>query len=165
MAIDCFLKLGNGIKGECQDADHKDWIDILSWSWAMSQSGTTHMGSGGGGGKVNVNDIAVTKYVDASSHDLIKRCCSGEHIADGHLVVRKAGGSKPIDYMQIKFKDIIITSYNTGGMKDGLDRVQESLTMNFRMFEVKYTKQNQKGAPDGEFPAGWEIAENKEWSA
>ncbi|MBP0484995.1 Hcp family type VI secretion system effector [Sagittula salina] len=165
MAIDCFLKLGNGIKGECQDTEHKDWIDILSWSWAMTQSGTTHMGGGGGGGKVDVADIAFTKYVDASSHDLIKRCCSGEHIDEGHLVVRKAGGSKPISYMQIKFKDIMITSYNTGGMKDGLDRVQESGTLNFRKFEVTYTKQNQKGAPDGEFSAGWEIAENKEWSA
>jgi type VI secretion system secreted protein Hcp len=47
-------------------------------------------------------------------------------------------------------------------MKDGLDRVQENLTLNFRAFTVTYTKQNQKGAVDGEFPAGWEIAENKE---
>ncbi|WP_121632426.1 Hcp family type VI secretion system effector [Tropicibacter alexandrii] len=165
MAIDCFLKLGNGIKGECQDEAHKDWIDVLSWNWGMTQSGTTHMGGGGGGGKVNVNDITLTKYVDAATHDLIKRCCSGEHIADGELVVRKAGGAKPLDYLKIKIKDVMITSYQTGGMKDGLDRVQETLTLNFRAFELTYTKQNEKGSPDGEFPAGWEIAENKEWSA
>jgi type VI secretion system secreted protein Hcp len=162
MAIDCFLKLGNGIKGECQDDKHKDWIDVLSWSWGMTQSGTTHMGGGGGGGKVDVGDIAMTKYVDAATHDLIKRCCSGEHIDTGELVVRKAGGQNPIKYITIKMKDVMITSYNTGGMKDGLDRVQENLTLNFRAFTVTYTKQNQKGAVDGEFPAGWEIAENKE---
>ncbi|AUC56128.1 MAG: Hcp family type VI secretion system effector [Sagittula sp.] len=165
MAVNIFLKLGNGIKGESQNDQHKDWIDILSWSVGMTQSGTTHLGSGGGGGKVDVGDIAFTKYVDASSHDLIKRCCSGEHISDAELHVLKAGGSKPVDYMKIKMKDVMITSYNTGGMNDGLDRIQESLTLNFRMFEITYTKQNQKGAPDGEFSAGWEIAEDKEWSA
>ena len=164
MAVNIFLKLGNGIKGECQDDKHKDWIDVLSWSLGMTQSGTTHMGAGGGGGKVDVGDIALTKYVDASSHDLIKRCCSGEHIDTGEMHVAKAGGNA-LDYLKIKLKDVMITSYQTGGMNDGLDRIQESLTLNFRMFEVTYTKQNQKGAPDGEFSAGWEIAENKEWSA
>jgi type VI secretion system secreted protein Hcp len=165
MAMNSFLKLGNGIKGECQEADHRDWIDVLSWSWGMTQSGTTHMGGGGGGGKVDVGDIAFTKYVDQSSADLIKRCCSGEHIDTGLMEVHKAGGARSLPYLKIKMEDILISSYNTGGMKDGLDRVQESLTLNFRAFEVTYTKQNQKGAPDGEFPAGWEIAENKEWSA
>ena len=50
MAVNIFLKLGNGIKGESQNDQHKDWIDILSWSVGMTQSGTTHLGSGGGGG-------------------------------------------------------------------------------------------------------------------
>ena len=162
MAIDCYLKLSNGIKGESQDSAHKDWIDVMSWNWGMMQSGTTHMGGGAGGGKVSVQDINFTKFVDAATHDLIKRCCDGEHIDEGELVVRKAGGSNPLDYMIIKMKTIMITSYQTGGMKDGLDRVQESLTLNFREFTVTYTKQNDKGAPDGESTAGWNIAEGVE---
>ncbi|MDN3722726.1 type VI secretion system tube protein Hcp [Roseibium salinum] len=40
-----------GIKGEAQDKSHKDKIDVLSWSWGASQSGTTHMGGGSGSGK------------------------------------------------------------------------------------------------------------------
>ncbi|MGH1369531.1 MAG: Hcp family type VI secretion system effector [Maritimibacter sp.] len=165
MAIDSFLELSNNIKGEAQDDKHKDWIDVLSWSWGMSQSGTTHMGMGAGGGKVNVQDITLSKYVDAATHDLIKRCCSGEHIEKGQLVVRKAGGSAPIDYLKIDMKDIMITNYQTGGMKDGLDRVQETLTLNFRSFEVTYTKQEANGGAGPESQAGWEIAENKPWSA
>ena len=161
MAIDCFLKLDNGIVGECQDDKHKDWIDILSWGWSMSQSGTTHMGGCGGGGKVDVQDIQVTKYVDKATHDLIKRCCSGEHIKSGQLVVRKSGGTAPVDYLKIDFEDVMITNYQTGGSKDGLDRVQE--TLNFRRFQVTYTFQEQSGAAGPESLAGWEIAENKEW--
>lgn len=165
MAIDCYLKLENNIKGEAQDEKHKEWIDVLSWNWGMTQSGTTHMGHGGGGGKVDVQDITVTKYVDAATHDLIKRCCSGEHISKGQLVVRKSGGSAPVDYLKIDFEDIMISSYATGGMKDGLDRVQETLTLNFRRFMVTYTIQGQDGTAGPESTAGWEIAENKEWSA
>ncbi len=165
MAIDCFLKLENNIKGECQDKDHKEWIDVLSWNWGMSQSGTTHTGGGGGGGKVDIQDITVSKYVDAATHDLIKRCCSGEHISGGQLVVRKAGGGAPVDYLKIDLRDVMITSYSTGGSKDGLDRVQETLTLNFRKFQVTYTLQGQDGTAGAESIAGWEIAENQEWTA
>ena len=39
----------------------KDKIDILAWSWGLSNSGTAHVGGGAGAGKVNVQDISVTK--------------------------------------------------------------------------------------------------------
>lgn len=108
MAIDCFLYLDNNIVGESQDDKHRDWIDILSWDWGMVQSGTTHQGGGGGGGKVDVRDITISKYVDKATHDLIARCCSGEHIKSGQLVVRKSGGQAPVDYLKIDMEDIII---------------------------------------------------------
>lgn len=164
MSLDCFLELTD-IKGEAQDTNHKEWIDVLSWNWGMTQSGTTHMGMGAGGGKVDVNDISLTKYVDTATTDLIKFCCNGKHIAKGKLVVRKAGGDAPIEYLTIDMEEIMITSYQTGGMKDGLDRVQESLTLNFRRFSVLYTPQEASGAAGSGDPAGWEIAENQEWTA
>ena len=46
MAVDMFLKVDD-LKGESVDSKHKGEIDVLSWSWNMSQSGTTHLGSGG----------------------------------------------------------------------------------------------------------------------
>lgn len=163
MAIDCFLYLDNNIVGESQDDKHKEWIDIQSWDWGMSNSGTTHMGGGGGGGKVAVQNINIVKYVDKATHDLIKRCCSGEHIATGQLVVRKSGGAAPVDYLKVDMEDIMITNYQTGGSKDGLDRVQERLELNMRRFQVTYTFQEQDGSAGPESMAGWEIAENIEW--
>ena len=44
MSLDSFLYLSNSIQGEAQDDKHKGadgWIDILSWSWGMSQSAST----------------------------------------------------------------------------------------------------------------------------
>ena len=165
MAVDIFLKLSNNIKGESQDDTHRDEIDVLAWNWGLTQSGTTHIGKGGGGGKVNVQDITLTKYVDLASNDLIKRCTNGEHLEHGELIVRKSGGTAPVEYFRIKMENIMITSYSTGGQKDGLDRIQESLTLNFRKFEVLYTLQEDSGASGAETLAGWDIAENKEWNS
>lgn len=165
MAVDIFLKLSNSIKGESQDSTYRDDIDVLAWNWGMDQSGTTHMGAGGGGGKVNVADIVLTKYVDLSSNDLIRKCTDGSHIDEGMLVVRKSGGDAPVEYFVLKMENIMITSYQTGGSKDGLDRIQETLNLNFRKFEIKYTLQEETGATGASSLHGWDIAENKEWSA
>src|ERR1700704_5685866 len=79
MAVDIFLDI-EGIKGESKDSKHKDTIDVLSWSWGMSQSGTAHMGGGAGAGKVSVQDINFTHYLDKSSPTLMLHCCNGKHI-------------------------------------------------------------------------------------
>ncbi|MGV8719825.1 type VI secretion system receptor/chaperone Hcp, partial [Pseudomonas aeruginosa] len=49
MAVDMFIKIGD-VKGESKDKTHAEEIDVLAWSWGMSQSGSMHMGGGGGAG-------------------------------------------------------------------------------------------------------------------
>ncbi|MDD7972865.1 Hcp family type VI secretion system effector [Roseinatronobacter alkalisoli] len=160
MAVDILLKI-DGIKGESVIDGHQDEIDVLSWSWGMTQSGTTHTATGGGGGKVNVSDITFTKLVDIATHELIKACTSGRHIKEATLVVRKAGGAKPINYLTLKMWEVLVSSYNTGGSNDDLDRVQETLTFNFARFEIEYQQQDEKGGKKGSAKAGWDIAKNK----
>jgi type VI secretion system secreted protein Hcp len=164
MAVDIFLELSNNIKGESQDSVHADKIDIMAWSWGMSNSGTTHMATGGGGGKVNVQDISFTKYVDLASNDLIKKCANGTHIDTGKLTVRKSGGDAPVEYFKINFEMIMVTSYQTGGSKDGLDRITENFTLNFRKFEIIYSTQEATGIAGAESPAGWDVAANTPWT-
>ena len=47
MASDIFAKIGD-IKGESRDAKHKDEIEVLSWSWGVTQTGSVTRGAGGG---------------------------------------------------------------------------------------------------------------------
>jgi len=158
MAVDQFLKL-DGIDGESQDDKHKDTMDVLAWSWGMSQSGTTHMGSGGGAGKVNVQDISVTKYIDKASPVLMQFIAKGTHIPKGLLTVRKAG-DKPLEYVKIEMEDIMITSASTGG-SGGEDRLTENVTLNFSKFKVVYTEQGKDGAAGKAPEFGFDIAANK----
>lgn len=159
MAVDMFLKLDD-IKGESKDEKHKDEIDVLSWSWGMSQSGTTHQGTGGGAGKVSVQDISVTKYVDKASPNLIKSCCSGKHFKEGLLTVRKAGGT-PVEYIKITMKEVLIASVSTGG-SGGEDRLTENVVLNFANFKLEYTPQKGDGSADSAIEAMWNIPANSE---
>jgi type VI protein secretion system component Hcp len=43
MAVDMFLKI-DGVKGESKDQAHTQEIDVFSWSWGMSNSGSAHRG-------------------------------------------------------------------------------------------------------------------------
>ncbi|MEW9585352.1 Hcp family type VI secretion system effector [Paraburkholderia sp. DGU8] len=147
MAIDMFMKLGD-IKGEAQDKTHKEEIEVLAWSWGLSQSGTMHMGTGGGAGKVSVQDLSFTKYSDKASPPIMAACTKGTHIDKALLTVRKAGGDNPLEYYKITLEGVLISSYSTGG-SGGEERFTENVTLNFEKFHVEYQPQNAKGAKEG----------------
>jgi type VI secretion system secreted protein Hcp len=157
MAVDMFLKLDD-IKGESADDKHENEIDVLAWSWGMSQSGTTHMGGGGGAGKVSVQDISITKYLDKSSPNLLLACCNGKHFKEGVLTVRKAG-EKPLEYLKVTMKEVLVSSIQGGG-SGGEDRLTENLSLNFAEFKVEYTPQKPDGTGDAAVEAGFNIAKN-----
>ena len=72
MAIaDVFLKISDGIDGESLDDKHKNEIEIDSFSWGVTQSGTAgRTGTGQGAGKASFQDIHFTAKVNKSSPTL-----------------------------------------------------------------------------------------------
>lgn len=159
MAVDMFIKIGD-IKGESTDKKHADKIDVLAWSWGMSNSGTTHQGGGGGAGKANVQDLSFTKYVDSASHALLLACSNGQHYGTANLIVRKAGGKgAPIEYIKIEMTEVLVTSVSTGG-SGGEDRLTENVSLNFAKVKFEYTPQKADGTPDTTKEMVFNIAEN-----
>lgn len=158
MAVDAFLMI-DGIKGESVDKVHAGEIDILAWSWGMSQSGTMHMSTGGGAGKANVQDLSFTHYLDAASPNLMKMCCNGKHITKAVLTCRSAG-ENPLEYLKITMEQVMVTSVQLGGSY-GEERFTENFTLNFAEVGVEYQPQSGTGAKEGgviEFAGN--IAEN-----
>ena len=157
MAQDIFIKLSD-VKGEAQDKDHKDQIDVLAWSWGMTQSGSMHVGGGGGSGKVSVQDLSFTKYLDKSSPVLMQYCASGKQFKEALLTMRKAGGDKPLEYLKIKMTDVIVTSISSGA-SGGEDQLTENVTPNFEKVETDYQQQKPDGSKEGgPVKFGWDIA-------
>ena len=157
MPVDMFLKLGD-IKGESKDQKHKNEIDILAWSWGLTNSGSAHTGGGAGSGKVHVQDITVTKWLDLASTSIVSAVAQGKHIPEVTLVVRKAG-EKPLEYLTITMKEVIVTAVSTGG-SGGEDRLTENITLNFAKFKIQYTEQADTGGAGAKPEFGFDIRAN-----
>lgn len=162
MAVDMFMNMGDKIKGETQDATQSKTndIDVLAWSWGLTQSGTTHMGSGGGGGKVNVQDLSFTKYIDSASPAIAQACCLGTHIPKCLMLVRKAGG-KQQKYLEITMEEVIVASVADGG-SGGQDRLTENVSLNFGKVTYEYFKQDKDGTTKSAGVFKYDISKNAE---
>lgn len=99
-----FLKLA-GIEGESVDAKHKGEIDVLAWSWGLSEV-QSPAGGGAGAGRPKIENISIQKLVDLASPLLLSFSAQGKHISDGTLTTRKAGKLSG-DSLPFKMTDVI----------------------------------------------------------
>ena len=138
MAVDYFLKI-DGIDGGSQDDKHKEWIEVLSFSWGTSRGGSKH------------HDFQIVKSMDKASPLLAMASCNGKSPGQAMFVARKAGGRDQQEYLKIKLTDVLISSYNTAGSSD--DNPIETVSLNFRTAEIAIASQKPDGSL-GEFVPG-----------
>jgi|SRR6185295_2002769 len=160
MASDIFAKIGD-IKGESQDDKHKDEIDVMSYSWGATQSGTLAFGGGGGSGKVQFQDFHFTSNTSKASPLLLKACATGEHIKDATITVRKAGKGQQ-EFIIIKMNDILVSSYQSGGTGQGETLPADQVSMAFAKVEYSYYPQKADGSLDAPITFTFDVKGNKE---
>lgn len=158
-AVDYFLKL-QGIEGESTDSKHKAEIDIESWSWGATQGGAHGFGGGGGAGKVQMQDFHFTMRVNKASPKLMLACATGEHIKEAILTCRKAGKEQQ-EYLKIKFSDLLVSSYQTGGSAGDVIPMDQ-ISLNFSKIELEYKEQKADGSLGGATKAGYDLKLNKQ---
>jgi len=157
MAVDVFLKLGD-IKGESKDSKHAGEIEVLSWSWGVSQTGSMGHGGGGGAGKANFSDLSVMHQFDKASPNLMKACATGEHIKEATLIARKAGKEQQ-EYIIIKMNDIIVTSVQPSGSSEN---PVESFSLQPGKIDIEYKPQKPDGTLDAGLHFKYDMTANKE---
>jgi type VI secretion system secreted protein Hcp len=158
MAPDIFAKIGD-IKGETLDDKHKDEIEVLSWSWGVSNAGAMRGGSGGGEGKATFHDLSFTHKIDKASPVLMKACATGVHINDATIIHRKAGKGQH-EFLIIKMNDVIITSVT----HDDSDETgnSESVSLAFAKVDLEYKPEKADGTLGSGVHFKYDIKANKE---
>ena len=156
MAADIFAKIGD-IKGESIDAKHKDEVEVLSWSWGVSQSASVTPGSGGGTGKASFHDFVITHHVDKASPLLLKACATGEHIKEATISVRRAVSKSQQDYLIVKMSDVLVTNVSQGGA----EVTSETVSLVFSKVEYEYKPQKLDGSLDTSVFFKFDIRNNK----
>lgn len=164
MAYDAFLKIST-IPGESTDDKHKDWIEILSYSWGVSQpsSGSSSSGGARSAERCNHQDLSISKTIDKASPKLFLSCCKGEHIPEIKLELCRATGDKQ-KYMEYKLTDVIVSSVRPSGegATDAKPLPLESVSFNYSKIELVYTETDHKtGKPKGDVKANWDLSVNK----
>lgn len=155
-----FIKI-DGHDGESEDEDHKGWIDVLSWSWGISQSANTHMGGGGSQALSSHQDLSFVKWCDKSTPGIMHSCSSGKHISKAEMICTKSSGdNKALTYLTIKMHDVIVSSISTGG-SGAEDALTENVSLNFAKVEFEYIVQTKEGAAGAKPKMTWDIKAGK----
>ena len=157
--VDYFLKI-EGLPGESTDDKHKGELDLESFSWGATNSGSAGHGGGSGAGKVLPADFHFTKRLDKSSPVLMIACATGQHFKEVTLTVRKAGAGQQ-EYLKFKMNDVLVSAYQTGGSGAGGGIILEQVAMNFAKLEMVYKEQKPDGSLGGETKQGYDFAANK----
>ena len=156
-ASDYFLKI-DGIKGESQDASHRDEIEINSWSWGASNP---VFAGGGGTGKVSMQDFHFVCNHDKSSPLLMLACAqgaTGTHIPKVVLTVRRTTPTgAPEEYLTITLEEVLVSSFSSsapppsGGAQTP---PTQSISLNFTKITFQHTSNGTVTK------AGWDVKAN-----
>ena len=154
-AVDYFLKI-DGIEGESLQKGHEKEIELMSFSFGETNTGSFAGNLGGGSGKVSMADFHFTVPINKSSPKLFLACATGEHIKGATLTCRKAGKDQQ-EFLKWKFTDLLISSYHTGGSGGSDVLPVDQVSFNFTKIEVGYAAQKADGSLDAVIPAGYDL--------
>jgi len=143
MSSDIFAKIGD-IKGESIDAKHKDEIELLSFSWGVTNTGSIGSGGGGGAGRETFRDLSIVHNVDKATPRLLAACATGLHLKDATITQRKAGKGQ-LEYLIIKMNDVIITGVT---LSDTGEAGSETVSLAFAKVDLEYKPLKPDGSLD-----------------
>lgn len=156
MAVDYFLKV-DGIPGESQDAKHKGEIDVLAFSWGVSQA-KAPSGGGGGAGKAVFDDLLVVARTSKASPLLWLACASGKHVKSAVLTCRRAGKS-PVEFLKITLSDVVVSSYELDGSDE--EPPLDQIGLAYAKIETQYTPVDATGKSQPPAKAAWDLKAGK----
>lgn len=122
---------GSDIQGESEVPGATGCVDVLAWSWGLSNAS----GAGGGGAGVSqFQDISMTKYIDTSSEDLFRFTATQaplSGIVEYREYIECGTGCTPTDpSLTIHMRSARLTSLSTGG-SSGESRHTENISLTY----------------------------------
>jgi type VI secretion system secreted protein Hcp len=160
MATDIFLKV-DGIKGEATDVNHPGEIEVVSWSWGVSEMLISSLGTGIVGGTPKVGNFVVTKQVDKASPSLLRACLRVMHISEAILTQRRPSAGKQ-NFLSITLQDVLISSLND--VDDGVaPKPKENIVFVFSKVIYVYTPQRPNGQLETPVTLKWDVQANTEF--
>jgi type VI secretion system secreted protein Hcp len=151
----------DGVEGESVDDNHKDWIDLDSFSWGLHKAMVGATGQTRRSGVTTVEDIVVTKKLDKASPKLAEALSNGEIFKEVeiHLCASYGfGGSQT--FVVYKLKNVMVSSYEVGGSAWGDAVPTESISLNFEEVKQTYVEYDASGTPQGQTQCDLDVTQD-----
>lgn len=153
MAVDYSLKL-DGVEGEFKDSKHQNEIEISSFSFGATQTGSFSTG-GGGTGKCQIRTF-ISPY---RRKRLARSCC---YPAPRQIIFRRQSlpaGKEQQEFLKYTFTDLVVSSFQTGGSSE---TPMGQVSLNSAKIEVEYKEQKPDGTLGGSVKAGYDLKQTNE---
>lgn len=149
-----------GIPGESKDVGHDNELDILSYSFGLSNP-SSPLGGGLGTGKATPGDFSFVIMRGKSHPKLIEALNKGTHIPTMTLKCSKTtGADNPEVYETFTFSDVMVNGYSVSSGGDG--NAMENITTSFAELKIEYKEQKTDGGTlEVAATTGWNYKENQ----
>lgn len=148
-----FLLMIDGIKAEPAGPKGKRGIEVLSFSWDISDAATLAPRSKGEAGKVAMQDIHFASVVAPTSPQLMWASTHGERFKKAVLKSRTPRGS-----LAYTLEDVLVSGYQTSGTES--DGLVDQFTLRFKTAQMDFRQEKADGSADGVVAAGWDLTQS-----
>lgn len=149
--FDIFLDI-DGMAGESANPLHKGSIEVLSWSWGLSQTSTSGAGGVGAIGRDRTGHVSVVKRIDKATPPLFQRCVDGTVLPLVTVQLTRADGQT---FLKYELRNVMVSSISHGGDLNGDGLPDETLELTLTGAKLTYTQFDATGKPIGQTTAQW----------
>lgn len=145
MATNMYIKFeGPALTGSSSAEGHKDEIEMLSWNHGFSQPTSPTRSTAGAGTveQANHQNFTFSKYIDASTDDILKNCWSGKQFDKATVTCWRSDGAvdnKPVKYLEVIMEHIIISNFSISGGPG--DVPVENISLDYGILSYNYLPQ------------------------
>ena len=132
------------------------FIDILSFSWGVSNAATIVAGISAG--KPSFTDFTVSLYGGTAVPELVLRTATGGIIPTARFLVLQNTGDRLFATYELTFKNAVLTSFQSSGSTG--DRPFHALSMAYEQLRITINTQQPDGTVTSTFRE-WNLVENK----
>lgn len=159
MATNMYIEFDPALDTGITVAGHEKDIEIMSWNHGFSQP-TSPVRSSGGAGTVeqaNHMNFSFTKYLDAATPLMLKKCWGGKQFASATLhCYRASEEAAPVEYLNVKMEHVIVSNFSISGGPG--DIPVENVSLDYGIITYTYVGQKRDdGTAGGNVPAKHDL--------
>ena len=152
----------DGIKGECSDPAHQEWMDVETCNFDAERAITSATSTRGDRESANaeINDFIITRYTDSATPKIFieSMCGTGKDVAIHFTKTGKGSGADV--YLELTLKNALINKFSFAGKSQSNNRPMEAISVSFVEMEVKYTPYDEDGNQIAAIAVGFDTATN-----